>query len=199
MSLAKASFWRRLAGVSPGRIRFGGRIWMGCAGLFFGGVGVASAHPVHASVAEADYRAGSGKLEVALRLFSDDAEAALGQRAGKKVVLEKMPAKELAALLQAYLADTFVVKARDGAVQPLSWVGCELKTGDQYLWVYFECALPGGIAGARFADRVLRETFSDQINSIRLGGAAAEGKADSGAKVTLLFTDGAEQAVGAPR
>lgn len=149
------------------------------------------AHPFHTSQAEADYRPAAGKLEVALRLFTDDTEVALSRRAGRTVKFAGVSTLETDALLEAYVRALFVVTAPDGAVQRLTWIGREITDGGQHLWVYFECALPGGPARARIANRVLRETFSDQINSVRVrdhGAAPAR-------QVTLLFTGDAEQTV----
>ena len=49
------------------------------------------AHPIHTSVAEADYNGASGALEVSLRVFIDDFEAALSVHARKRLSLEKTP------------------------------------------------------------------------------------------------------------
>jgi len=149
------------------------------------------AHAFHTSLAEADYRPASGKLEVALRLFTDDAEAALSRRAGRDITLTGQPAPGIDALLESYLRTVFVVKATDGAVPRLTWIGREITDGGLHLWVYFECALPGGIDRARFTNRVLRETFSDQINSIRV----RDHGATPAREATLLFTADAEQGV----
>ena len=150
----------------------------------------ARAHAIHTSYAEADYRRDSGKLEIALRLFTDDTEAALTRRARKKISLANTPAAELDALLAAYVRATFVVKSADGATRPLAWIGRELKDGEQHLWLYFECALPNGLTGVRLADRVLRESFRDQLNSVRVRDPGPPAR-----QVTLLFADDAEQPV----
>ena len=153
--------------------------------------GRAFAHPIRSSYAEADYRPETGKVEIALRLFADDAEAALTRRAGKKISLEKTPPKDIDALLLAEVRAGLVVKAKDGKTQPLAWVGRELTDGGAHLWVYVSCPLPGGVAGARWADRVLREAFSDQLNSIRVRDHATT----PAGQWTLLFTNEAEQGV----
>ncbi|MSU22653.1 MAG: hypothetical protein EXS32_02405 [Opitutus sp.] len=154
------------------------RLWP----LLCAGVATAAAHPLHTSYAEADYRADSGKLEIALRLFSDDAEVALTARAGKKISLDKTPAAEFDALLLACI--------RDGARQNLRWVGRELKDGDLHLWLYVECPLPGGLAGAKFSNRLLRDIFSDQINSIRVRDRGPPQRQE-----TLLFMTDTSQVV----
>lgn len=151
----------------------------------------AAAHPIHASYAEADYRPETGKLEIALRLFTDDAEAALTARAGRKIAFGRTPAAELDALLRACLRDWFAVKSADGLLRPLTWVGRELKDAEQHLWIYVQCALPGGVAGARVHHRVLREVFSDQLNSLRVRDYGVT----PARQISLLFPSDAEQVV----
>lgn len=169
-----------------------GRALLLAAGL--AAVTAACAHPIHASYAEIDFRPDPAHLEIAIRLFSDDAEASLSARAGKKIILERTPAPELDALLLALGRDGLVVKAKTGSTQTLVPVGHELKDGGQHLWLYFTCSLPGGIDGALFAHRLLRDRFSDQLNSIRL----RDHSVAPTRQATLLFTDDREQRVAFP-
>jgi len=144
---------------------------------------LASAHPIHTSYAEADFRPETKKFEVALRVYPDDLEAALTARAGKTITLAHTPPPAFDVLLLAYLRATFLLRAADGTAPTLHLVGRELKDRDQHLWIYFECALPGGLAGARLSHRVLRDTFPEQINALRPGPTAA----------TVLFLDDTEK------
>lgn len=155
---------------------------------------LAQAHPIHASYAELDFRLDPARVEIALRLFSDDAESALSARAGKRINVETTPKRELDALLLTLGQTSLVVRTKAGAAQSLSLVGHELKDGGQHLWLYFTCPMPGGIAGARLAQRLPRETFSDQLNSIRV----CDHSISPSRSVTLLFTDGREQVVTFP-
>ncbi len=129
----------------------------------------ATAHPIHTSYAEADFRPETSKLEVALRVYPDDLETALTARAGKKITLERTPPPAFDVLLLAYLRATFLLRAADGTTPTLHLVGRELKDRDQHLWIYFECTLPGGLAGSRLSHRFLRDAFPDQLNALRLG------------------------------
>lgn len=151
------------------------------------------AHPIHTSYAEVDYRAGPERLEVAIRVFTDDMEAVLSKQTGHKITVATTPRAELDALLLAYVRERFAVKTRAGAAQTLTWVGRELKDGDQQLWIYVECPLAGGVTGARFSHRLLREAFSDQINSV----VVRDHGSTPVRAVTLLFTDAKEQVVAA--
>ena len=143
----------------------------------------ASAHPIHTSYAEADFRPETNKLEIALRVYPDDLEAALTARAGKKITLEHTPPPALDVILLTYLRATFLLRAADGTTPTLHLVGRELKDRDQHLWIYFECSLPGGLAGARLSHRVLRDTFPTQLNALRTSKTAP----------TLIFLNDAEK------
>jgi hypothetical protein len=143
-----------------------------CSPLFFAlaiAAAPASAHPIHTSYAEADFRPETKKLEIALRVYPDDLETALTTRAGKKITLERTPPPAFDILLLAYLRATFLIRASDGSTPALHLVGRELKDRDQHLWIYFECTLPGGLAGTRLSHRFLRDAFPEQLNALRVG------------------------------
>ena len=128
----------------------------------------AAAHPVHTSSAEADYNRTTRKLEISLRVFADDFEAALAALAGETVSLEKSPPATVDALARAYLTAHFIVKNRDGVLASQHWIGRELKDATNELWLHFEIDLPGGVDGLRLDYAVLKELHSDQLNSVRV-------------------------------
>lgn len=129
---------------------------------------VLHAHPGHSSYAEADYNAATGRLEIALRVSAEDLEAALTRRAQRPIARERTPAAEFDRLAQAYLAESFTVKAGDGTPAPHRWIGRELKGSTDELWLYFEADLPGGVTGARLRHAVLLEVNPGQLNSVRV-------------------------------
>lgn len=150
--------------------------------MFFLGVALAAtslAHPIHRSIAEADYNRTTHCLEVALRVYADDFESALSVHAGRKVSLEKTPAAELDPLIRAYLVEHFIVKASDGTLADQRWRGRELKDGANELWLYFEVPLPRGVEGAKVHHAMLSDHFGDQLNSVLVR--------DGEKKVTLVF------------
>ena len=139
----------------------------------------ARAHPIHTSTAEADYNRQTQKLEVGLRVFVDDFETALSAHAKRRVSLEQTPLAEFDALAHAYLAETFTVRTREGALVAPQWVGREFKPANNELWFHFEVTLAGGVEGARLRHGALGEQFPNQINSVRVR--------DNGRQVTLVF------------
>ena len=138
-----------------------------------------AAHAIHTSVAEADYNAATRRLEVSLRVFIDDFEAALSVHARRRLSLAGTPQEEFDAATRAYLAEKFTVRTPDGQLAPLAWVGREVRDAENELWFHFEVALPGGLEGCRVHHRALGEQFPGQINSVRLR--------DGERRLTLVF------------
>lgn len=137
------------------------------------------AHPIHRSIAEADYNRETHVLQVAVRVFADDFETALSAHAKQKISLEKTPAAQLDAAIRAYVADRFTVKAADGKPAAQKWVGRKSKETDNELWLYFEVPLAAGIDGVRIFHGLLAEHFRDELNSVQVR--------DGARKVTLVF------------
>ena len=138
-----------------------------------------AAHAVHTSVAEADYNAATRRLEVSLRVFIDDFEAALSVHARRRLALATTPPAEFDAITREYLKATFTVRTPDGQLAPLLWVGREVRDAENELWFHFEVPLPGGVEGCRVHHRALGEQFPTQINSVRVR--------DGQRRVTLVF------------
>ena len=132
----------------------------------------AAAHKYYTSLAQVEYNDADKSVEVSLRVFADDLEAALTRRAGRSVTLDRT--KDVDRLVLAYLRDTFEIKNRAGERKALRWVGMELRAG--VAWLYFEAEMPEGLAGARLRDHVLFELFPRQVNtvSVRYRGGHAD-------------------------
>ncbi len=141
----------------------------------FGLAAQAVAHPFHASLAEVDYRAECGCLEVALRVTPEDLEAALGRLDGRRLPLE---APESEARILAYLKSRFLVTPPGEKPLPIEWVGREVSYAQS--WLYFKVT---GVGEAfDLADRILFDAESAQVNHLLLRG--------TGAPRTLTFRAG---------
>jgi hypothetical protein len=138
----------------------------------------AAAHKFHASLAEVELNGETGRLEISMRLFADDLERALERRAGKRVRLDAT--REVGPVVLEYLRDSFVVRDAEGDAVELAWVGMEARVDE--VWVFVEAAAPRGVQGARIADRVFFELFSDQVNTVNVKSGAA--------RTSLVFTPG---------
>lgn len=127
--------------------------------------GAAAAHPFHVSVAECEWNADSGALEVSLRVAPEDLERALSRRAKSRVSLDTTD--DVDALAADYLREAFTL-APPGADEPLElkWIGKEVTT--KTAWLYFEIAAPDGVAGLELTNRALVEVEPTQINTVNI-------------------------------
>ena len=129
------------------------------------------AHSLHQSTAEAEYNPTTQKLEVSLTVFINDLELALMRQSERLISIDKTPAAEFDAHIQAYLAKTFVVTDADGKTMKLEWVGRELgslKNDDPAVTLFFAIPLSGGLAGSSLLHSVLCDLFQDQTNLLLL-------------------------------
>ena len=128
------------------------------------------AHSVHQSTAEAEYNAKTQKLEVSLTVFVNDLELALVRQCEREMRLDKTPAAEFDAQIQAYLAKTFVVTDAAGKTAKIEWVGRELdagseKSGDPTVTLFFEVEMP---PRSTLRHTMFCELFKDQLNLLQL-------------------------------
>ena len=136
------------------------------AGLVLvGWVAPVAAHPYHTTLAEADWNGETNRLEIALRLLPEDFERALSARDRGS----KPPADDPGALddrIVAWLSQDFRVIPNDGEPAPIEWVGKEISI--EYVWLYFEIPLPGGLDGVTFEHRLLLDLEPEQVNTLLL-------------------------------
>jgi hypothetical protein len=142
----------------------------------------AHAHSLHQSTAEAEYNPTAKKLEVSLTVFINDLETALVRQSERDIRLDKTPAAEFDAQIQAYLAKTFVVTDAAGKAAKIEWVGREVdavsaKSGEPLVTLYFEITLP---EAAKLRNSVLCDIFKDQTNLLLVTSGAT--------KVEMLFS-----------
>ncbi|HEY1083993.1 MAG TPA: DUF6702 family protein [Prosthecobacter sp.] len=133
----------------------------------------AHAHSLHQSAAEAEYNAKTKKLEVSLTVFINDLELALIRHSERMMALEKTPAVEFDAEVQAYLSKTFVITDAAGKVSKIEWVGRDLdadsaKSDEPCVTLYFQVSLPAGLGGVSLQHSVFTDLFKDQTNLLLL-------------------------------
>ncbi len=143
-----------------------------CAG------GPTSAHKFHASLAEVDYNAKEKTVELGIRLFADDLEAALAKQRDRRVRLDVTP--NVDRMVLDYLNGTLVIRDRDGVRLWFEWVGMELRVDEA--WVFVQASAANGVSGATVDCSVFFELFSDQVNTVNLQ--------QGDARTTLVFNPG---------
>lgn len=121
------------------------------------------AHKFYASFVSINYNEQEKSVEIVIRAFPDDLEAALTKLNNKTVKLDK--SKETAAMVMAYVKKTFEIK-KNNRPQQLQWVGMEVNVDSA--WIYVEAKMPTGLSGAQIRDQFLFEMFNDQTNVVSL-------------------------------
>jgi hypothetical protein len=135
------------------------------------------AHPFHVTIAEAEFNAEAGTLEMAIRIYNPgDLEQALSLREGERVDLERT--EQVDELILEYLRDHLVITPAEGEPAPLRWVGKEVSV--KTTWLYAEAELPDGPEGASVTNTLLFEIEKDQVNTMVFGRASD--------RVSLRFT-----------
>jgi len=123
---------------------------------------IAAAHPCHSSIAEAEWNAKTGRLEIALQVNPVDLEQALRRLADRPIDLDKSAGIDR--LIQKYLARSFFAREPDGKQAKLIWVGHEVDVKDA--WLYFEVPLKKGPENVTFGLAFFLELLPDQANTI---------------------------------
>lgn len=137
------------------------------------------AHSLHQSTAEAEYNPTTKKLEVSLTVFINDLETALVRQSERAMRIDKTPAAEFDAQIQAYLAKTFVVTDAAGKAAKIEWVGRKLESesatsGDPAVTLFFEIAMPSGMKDTSLKHTVFLDLFKDQANLFYLRSGATK-------------------------
>ncbi len=118
-------------------------------------------HKFHASITELELNEQTGKLEVVMRLFTDDLEAALSKRLGRTVVIDR---EDLGQAVLAYARDVLQISDAGGKALTLNWVGMEVQVKNTF--VYVELDKPAALEGVTLVQRVFYELFRDQVNTV---------------------------------
>ena len=152
----------------------------------------ARAHAVHTAAVEMELNRETGRVEVSVRVFLDDLEAALSARAGRAIRAERSPAKEFGDLATAYIAEALVLEDMAGSRAAPEWIGREIKDAANEAWLFVQFKAPANLEGSRLRITLLRDQFADQLTSVQLR--------DGERRLTLLFPPGeTERRIAWPR
>jgi hypothetical protein len=127
------------------------------------------AHRFFVSLAEAEYDADRGAIEVSLRVDDHNLEAALALRFGREYRLRGNSVGERDA--RDYVADHFVIATADGRMLDLEWVGWEWSPG--MAWLHFEYPFSGDPSKLKLNNSIFLELSDQQVNTVnvRSGGS----------------------------
>ncbi len=119
---------------------------------------------LHLSLTEATFDRVKGRISLSVRVQTADFEAALSERARRKIAAAD--AGEFAPLALEYVRETLHLKTPRGEPVRLEWAGLDITSTQVFL--FFEAPLIGGLKGVRVANTLLQERIADQINSVEL-------------------------------
>ncbi len=122
----------------------------------------APAHPNHSAYAEMAWSSDGDTLQVSLQVVPEELETALGNLAGRRVVLDRDP--DARVLVQSYLQRHFVVRGPDREPRPLTLLGLEVDY--QETWLYFTVAARRGQAFS-LEFTLLQDLNAGQVNRLR--------------------------------
>jgi hypothetical protein len=128
-------------------------------------------HKIHISVTHLEFNQPKQMVEIVIRVFTDDLENALSQRAKRAVKIDPATADKdrlIIELVMAYLRSGFELKNKAGRPVALSWNGIERLPGGtaDMFWVYVKGRMPGGLEGAQIRNKIFCELFDDQVNIV---------------------------------
>jgi uncharacterized protein DUF6702 len=137
-------------------------------------------HRVHVSVTNLEFNQPRQRVEIVIRVFTDDLENALSRRANRAVKIDPATAgkdRQVVELVMAYLRCSFELKNKAGRTVALSWNGIEGQP--DMFWIFVKGRAPGGLEGAQLRNKIFCELFDDQVNIVN---AKHQGK-----QVGLMF------------
>ncbi len=144
------------------------------ASLALASGGPAQAHKFYASLAQVEHTA-DNRLEVSLRFFPDDLEAALRKATGRAIGVENT--KEFGEAFEPWLNSVFSLRAGRQA-SAFKSVGVEVKVGA--VWVHVEAPWSEPLDRSSMKNAILLDLFPDQKNTVNF----VEGKKRS----SILFS-----------
>lgn len=133
----------------------------------------ALAHPFHMARFEAGYNRDEGVLEVAMRVYLDDFEAALRAHAGRAVLIEEGCEPGCSEAASAYLAEGWIWR-EPGEQEPeegwpeaeVAWVGFEMET--LHAWIFYTVTVPGELGVLELSVPLMFEFQDGQENVLTL-------------------------------
>lgn len=132
--------------------------------LVFVASSIFAAHPNHATYTEAEWNANAKKIEMAIRIWPNDAESAFADRVSDKFRIDDLGKDpKIEANLKEYVLKSLSL-SRDSKQLELQWVGAELN--DKALWVYLESAEAEGWEGLSISNKLLFDVKLAEHNDI---------------------------------
>ncbi|MCF8257863.1 MAG: hypothetical protein K9J06_09925 [Flavobacteriales bacterium] len=141
-------------------------------------------HDFHASITQIAVNEGTGRLEVAVKIFTDDLEAVI-QPEGTEPLRLASPREDgrSRTLIGAYVTKNLRIRV-DGVPVVFTFLGSENET--DATWCYLESGPLGAFTTLDVTNTVLVSRYDDQVNIIHLKRAG---------KTKALMTNGGQHTV----
>jgi hypothetical protein len=124
----------------------------------------AQAHKFYMSITEINYNAQTDKLEVIIKLFTDDLEVALREGSEKKLYLgTEKEASSSDSLMADYVSRHFILNA---GKQPLPYDFLGKEYDQDYTWLYLEYELDTSLKDLFLRNSLLMAAFPEQVNKV---------------------------------
>lgn len=121
------------------------------------------AHDIHVSMTEIS-RSSDDRLAVAIKIFTDDLQQALGLVGGSETSSEYKGSDQL---IQAYVSRVFRLQ-NEGTL--IDWSYEESLASGDAIWVYLKSKKPCPMGEYKLYNDVLHDLFDDQTNMIKILG-----------------------------
>jgi hypothetical protein len=122
-------------------------------------------HAFHTSITRIDFNPKEKSLEVSIRVFTDDFEAALAKdNNGQKFVVTNNDKNDAA--VEKYIRKHFALINDQKQKKSYQYIGKEQEA--DATWIYIEVPLKENLAGLTLQHDVLQEVFDDQVNLVNI-------------------------------
>lgn len=117
-------------------------------------------HDYHVSLIQLEYKAKSQRLQVSMKIFTDDLEKGISHYQGQRGYMDDFEKEDVC----HYVQSGFKVRVKGKEVHGYC-LGYEGEADAQ--WVYLEYQLPKGIEQVQVTDQLLFAVYDDQQNILR--------------------------------
>jgi hypothetical protein len=125
-------------------------------------------HAFHISKTDMTFKPQEKTLQMTLHIFIDDLELGLDKLGHKKLFIgTEREVKSSNDLIFKYLQNNFSLKINNKDA-PYAWVGKEVTSDKQAIWVYMEVKSIKDIKNITVENKVLTEIFNDQKNIVQV-------------------------------
>ena len=120
-------------------------------------------HPVHVSVTNVDLDPVGGKVELSVKIFSDDFQDLILHKYGVQlnIVEQEDPGDGISAV-NRYIQEALQLVFNGKETADLQFV--ESKLNEEAIWLFYRYEHPGRIRKVDIVNRVMLEKFNDQTN-----------------------------------